>query len=154
MSVVVASDIGPITNIEERHARSILQHRRQSKSADDVEMAQINRKLANDNANGEKRSDKNLSANSYESRIRRRSKDDHDLPKRTANKDPHNCISQQKGFRKRFGQLFGSLRLKHQTHTQLQAGTPSTSPSNDCEDTPNKKDINNDRDNNEIKNEM
>jgi len=154
MSVVVASDIGPMMNIEERHTKSILQHRRQSKSADDVEMAQIKRKLANDNENGEKISDKNLSVNSCESRIRRRSKDDHDLPKHTANKDPHNYISEQKGFRKRFGRLFGSLRLKHQTHTQLQAETPSTSPSNDCEDTPNKKDINNDKDNNEIKYEI
>jgi len=117
----VASDIGPIMNANKSDVKSVLQQRRQSKSVDDVEVADIIKQ-----ADTQK-------ANSRNGQSRRRSKDDHDLPKRTAY-----YVNEQKGFRKRFGRLFGSLKTKNQTHIQLAPKTPSpsspSSPSTDCED--------------------
>ncbi|CAG2171804.1 unnamed protein product [Oppiella nova] len=136
ISVVMASDIGPVINpskIRDK-TKQRLPQRRQSKSVDDVELAQIKRSIEAEREKMAKLSPNTGAANNnIGQHIRRRSKDDHDLPKAPKAKESHYYVSEQKGFRKRFGKLFGSLRSRSQAHTQLQPETPSPSSASSVE---------------------
>ena len=163
ISVAVASDIGPVINLakqKQHQARiaAVVPRRRQSKSVDDVEMAEIHKSIEK-----EREQMKTMAINKLNNGqpARRRSKDDHDLPSKTSKiKDSHYYITEQKGFRKRFGKLFGSLR--NRTHQQLKTEPETPSPSSEGEiseekivEKPNEelkigKDITNDEKNNEV----
>ncbi|XP_054160079.1 putative uncharacterized protein DDB_G0287457 [Oppia nitens] len=131
ISVVMASDIGPIVNptrMPMQMKPKQLTHRRQSKSVDDVELAEIKRNVEREREAASSKLSPRMNANNNGHNVRRRSKDDHDLPNNTNKEKSSNYYaSEQKGFRKRFGRLFGSLRTKQSSHTQLQPETPSPS---------------------------
>ena len=130
----MASDIGPMINqAKYREAKmGRMPKRRQSKSVDDVELAEIKKSIDEERNKREIGGKRELLTNKGP-HTRRRSKDDHDLPSKPMKiKDSHYYVSEQRGFRKRFSRLFGSLRNRQ--HIQLHGReSPSPPPPSDGE---------------------
>ena len=123
--MAVASDIGPILN-PAKYIDQKMPKRKQSKSVDEIELAQVHRSIEQDK--------KNSLSPKVASNQRRRSKDDHDLPEKTDPKDSHYYLVQQKSLRKRFGRLFGNLQGRRPPKKQLEPTVaPTPSPTSDVE---------------------
>lgn len=122
ISCVVASDYGPVNLATSDH---------QAKPIDPLELVGIKSRLngKESSSDGKLAANKSVANQNYNLMERRRSKDDHDITKLKNQREKPQGEAQSK-VKKRFGNLFGSLKFKSQSgHTHLHpADTPPVTP--------------------------